>query len=371
MSGTRAQQIDIADVKREAQGRLGEVLSALGVREPAASGGYISMCNPMLKDRHPSFTIWIKGPAAGAWKDHRDDGPGGTRGDVIDLVSYLSGWWERPKKGRGEAIRWLIETLGLGRIDPAELLRDRERARREQKEREKTNDEAIAAKQARAFALFVNAAPIGGTLAEAYLAARGIDFAALPQGPRGGDRTPKALRYLASHKHSESGRELPCMIACCTNRAGQILAVHRTWLDRDTGNKADVFPVKKVWPAFSGLVIPLWRGESGLTVREAIACGLRETLMLTEGIEDGLSAVLAAPRHRVWAFIALGNLGNIVLPECIDGVMLHRQTEWENRTAVSAFARGKRALEAQGRPVAEVTAFAGKDLNDTLRGAAA
>ena len=51
-------------------------------------------------------------------------------------------------------------------------------------------------------------------------------------------------------------------------------------------------------------------------------------------------------------------------------MILHRQNEWHNRNAVSAFERGKAKLEAQGRPVVEVHAMIGKDLNDTQRGAA-
>jgi hypothetical protein len=41
------------------------------------------------------------------------------------------------------------------------------------------------------------------------------------------------------------------------------------------------------------------------------ANGLLQTLILTEGVEDGLSAVLAAPQHRVWAMISLSNMANV------------------------------------------------------------
>lgn len=357
----------IEDIKRAAQARLGEVLAALGVRERPSSAGYISMCNPLVKDRHPSFTIWTQGPAAGAWKDHRDDGPGGTRGDVIDLVSYLKGWWTYPKKGRAEALRWLTDLLALADISAERLEQDRRKARRSQAEHVKRRDEQLAEKQGRAFELFASTKL---TCAEdpvrTYLEERGIALGLLPRGPRGGIRIPHCIRGLAKHKHTESGLELPCMIAGCTDTGtSQILAVHRTWLRPDCAGKADVTPVKKVWPDFRGLIIPLWRGESGLSVKEAIACGLRECLVLTEGIEDGLTAALAAPQHRVWAFISLGNLANVALPECIDSVMLHRQNEWENGVAVAAFDRGKLELERQGRPVVEVRAMYGKDLNDT------
>lgn len=359
----------IEDIKAAAQARIFEVLRACGINEAPSPAGYISMCNPVVKDRHPSFTIWTKGAAVGAWRDERNRGPGGDQGDIIDLVSYLNGWWSRPKKGRGEALRFLIDRLGLARVDPARLREDRDRARRAQLAREKHFAEDLAEKRGKAFNLFASAgARVFEDPVRTYLESRGIALGLLPRGPRGGLRVPNIIRGLAKHRHTESGQELPCMIAGCVCPIDwEIRAVHRTWLKPDCSGKADVNPVKKVWPSFAGLIVPLWRGETDLSVRDANACGLRETLVLTEGIEDGLTAALAAPRYRTWAFIALGNLPNIALPDCIDGVILHRQSEWHNRTAVSAFERGKRALEGQGRPVAEVTAFAGKDLNDTLR----
>lgn len=361
--------LTIPDIKREAQARLPELLAAMGVHQRPYAGGYISMSNPMRKDRKASFTIWTGGSVAGAWRDEARIGV--DQGDVIDLCSYLNGWWERPSKGRGEALRFIIATLGLQRIDPGQLQRDRAMAKRRALEEEKHRAEELLEHQARARSLFLAA---GGKATDdpvrTYLEFRGIDLSELPRGPRGGRRAVNVIRGIRSHKHSESGQWLPCMIAACVcPRTWKILAVHRTWLRADGTGKADVVPVKKVWPSFAGLVIPLWRGESNLSVNEAIAAGLRETLVLCEGIEDGLSAVMSGPRFRTWAFIALGNLGKVRLPECIDSVILHRQNELDNRVATLTFERGKAALADQGRPIAEVEAFCGKDLNDTLRSA--
>jgi hypothetical protein len=350
----------IADIKSAAQARIFDVLAALGVRERPTRAGYISLRSPVTKDRHPSFAIWTAGPAAGAWKDHRDDGPGGTRGDLIDLVSYLSGWWNLPGKGRGEALRWLINLLELGRIDPARLRADRERSRKEHLEHMKARDEELARQRSRAFAVWLEGKPIGGTPVEAYLRSRAIELERLPAGPRGGDHRPTILRCLWSHRHTETKTNWPCMVAGCVDQAGEIRAIHRTWLRRDGQGKAPVEPVKKVWPAYSGLVVPIWRGESFHSIAQANADaeehGVFETLTLTEGVEDALTAALAAPKYRTWAFIALSNLANVVLPRCVDSVILHRQTEWGKHTAVATFDRGKAALERQGRAVVEVRA---------------
>jgi len=361
----------IEEIKGAAQARVLDVIAALGIRE-RPRGNYISMCNPVEKDRHPSFTIWIKGAATGAFKDHR----GLAQGDIIDLVAYIKGWSAGPKKGRREALRWLADHLGLQRLTAEQRAADAARSRARAQRETKARAEDLAVKQARAFQIFIEAYPLTdtwpGSPAGRYLMARGIDLGTFPRGPRGGLVLPHAIRSSIAHDHRESGLSLPCMIACCTDcETHRALAVHRTWLRRDCEGKADVTPNKKVFPDFRGLVIPLWRGASGLSVREAAANGLRETLVLAEGIETALSAAIAAPEFRTWAFISLGNLQNVTLPECVDSVALHRENEWANAAAVKSFERGKAALEKQGRPVAEIAAPIGKDLNDTLRGAAA
>nr|WP_249156777.1 toprim domain-containing protein [Bradyrhizobium diazoefficiens] len=170
------------------------------------------------------------------------------------------------------------------------------------------------------------------------------------------------------------------MIACCTDAAGQIRAIHQTWIKPDGSDKAAIVPApdgttqpaRKVLGEFAGLVIPLWRGEGHFSVKEAEKHGLLQTVILTEGVEDGLSAILAAPQHRVWAMISLSNMVNVAarLPACIDSVIVHRQNDWDKASAVAAFDRGMKALQATGRAIAEVHATIGKDLNDTLRGAA-
>lgn len=364
----------IAEIKAAAQGRLGDVLAALGVREKSR-GNYISMCNPVAKDAHPSFTIWTKGAAIGAFKDHR----GIAAGDIIDLVAYLKGWSAgTDRAGRDQALAFLADLTGLQRMSVSQRAAASATARVAARQAAKKRGEDLAEKQKRAFQLWVHADPILGPIpsvdiVDAYLRGRGIDLRELPRGPRGGLRVPTIVRGLAQHLHTESGRMLPCMIAGCTDPAtGDVLAVHRTWLALNGEGKADVTPAKKVWPDFAGLVIPLWRGETRLSVKEALEAGLCETLVLTEGIEDGLTAVLAAPAYRTWAMISLGNLANVAraLPACIDSVIVHRQREWSNPAAVAAFEKGKAALEATGRPVAIVEAMGGKDLNDTLRGAA-
>src|SRR5262245_6195244 len=227
----------------------------------------------MVEDHNPSFTIWTSGAAAGAFKDHR----GCAAGDLIDLVAYLKGWSAgNDKAGRKDAINWLAGFLGLWNLT------DEERARLASKRRIAADTararqaKDLARDQERARAAFYEAPAIAGSPVERYLAARGIELEQLPKGPKGGSRAPTILRYLpAEHPlayHRESAKGLPCMLAGCVDwHSGKIRALHRTWLKGDGSGKADVDPVKKVWPASSGLVIPIWRGESNLQLGDAIS----------------------------------------------------------------------------------------------------
>lgn len=361
------QRLTIEDIKSAANAHMGEVLAACGINERVSASGYISMCNPVRKDRHPSFTIWTKNGFI-AWTDHAT----GEKGDVLDLVAYTQGWWDRPKRGCAEACRFLTGVLHLDMVSSYELDRDRAVSRTRALQHKKAGAEEQARNEGKAMELWLKAVPIAGTVAEIYLReARGIDLNEFPRGPRGGLRSPSILRFLPNHEHRESGQHLPCLIAGCVDYAldeARIRAVHRTWLKPDGSGKADVTPPRKVWPGFTGLVIPIWKGADNLSIREAIDHGVRETLVLTEGIEDGLTAALADPGQRVWAMISLGNMGNVPVPQCIDGIIVHRQNDWNKRQAVEAFERGKTALERSGRTVVEVEALGGKDLNDTLRG---
>ncbi len=380
MSQERGPQIE--DIKRAAFANAPAVLAALGVRDEPDRAGLILISSPVRKDVHPSFAIWIKRGAI-AFKDFGTD----EHGDLIGLVVHLKRWEHLPKKGIPEARRFLIELLRLGNVSREQRARDDAASRRLAAEAEKKDAEQDARNQARARKLWIEAPPVWGqAIAERYIGqARGLDFSTLPKGPRGGDRRPDILHFSAREKHIWQGKRKddahngevsywPCVVSPCVDFSGDgkgvIRAIHRCYIARDGAGKAPVEPPRKCWPATAGLVIPLWRGDSGLSVVEANACGLRETFVLTEGWEDGYSAVLAAPQHRAWAAISLSNLAAVaaVLPACCDSVIVHQQNDWLKPQAVKAFESALAALEASGRAVAVVKAFSGKDLNDTLRG---
>lgn len=361
----------INDMKRLAQMRATSVLAALGIQaRPRGKRGTIAICDPMTVDTDPSLVIWTAMPGGISWKRYGSD----AGGDIINLVSYLRGWWWLPHQGNPEATRWLADLLGLRGMNASQRASDVARAKRMDVWRENAATEARLRDGRRALGMWVNAHPIEGTRVEIYLNSRGIELDKLPVGPRGGQRHPSVLRYLHAHRHIDSANtetEWPCMIAACVDYSSDtptIEAVHRTWLQRDGSGKAPVNPPRKVWPGFSGLVIPIWRGASRLSIAEAAKNGVRETLLITEGVEDGLTAAMLAPHLRVWAAISLNNMANVPLPECIDSVLLHKQDDWHSRQAIEAFENAKAELAAQGRPVEEFRPkFGAKDINDMVK----
>lgn len=377
------------DLKRELDKRAGDVLGRLRLDLPEQKATCV-IDDPQGRG-HGNFAIWRKADGI-SWKNFATD----EKGRILELIAYCKGWYHLPNRGAAEAATWALDALGLGRVSQAELDRARAKAQAAQAHARDEEAEALRRKQGRAFHIFARqAVPILGaggeeTGAAIYLrVARGIDLRAAPfVGPRRGRVVPHALRFLARHVYvhrDRKGRKTgesfhPCMVAACVDADMQIRAIHQTYLADDFAGKAELAPApdgtpqpaRKAWPDTTGLVIPLWRGEGHYSPREAAELGLLQTLALSEGVEDGLTEVLAAPQHRTWAMLSLSNMVHVArrLPACCDSVIVHRQNDWLKPGAVAQFDRGMAAIRAGGRAVAEIAAVYGKDINDTLRGAA-
>lgn len=123
-------------------------------------------------------------------------------------------------------------------------------------------------KKATAADIWARSVPIVGTLAERYLASRGLSY---------GD---EALRYHAG---------IRAMVAQITDAVtGEPMGVHRTFLDRG-GNRTEK---KMLGPAGGGVV--------RLSADEDVEYGL--------AIAEGIETALAAPFRPVWACLSAGNL---------------------------------------------------------------
>ena len=360
-----------AEVKSHALDRLENILDRLA---PGGriSGGLYSPRNPTRDDKKPgSFVIRVTGAARGSFVEYVN--PDSEKGDVIDLVSYLltGGALDfKSRERRGAAIRWIADFCGLERMQDSQRAAAHEAAKRRQ-EQAAGEAQRVVQKRTRAFNMWLKAGGILGSPAEKYLANRGIPIAGMAERLETDLRCIPSLEYWLDrkrHEHSNKpyGERFPCMIAALRDIRDVVRAVHCTFLSADGQHKADVVKPKLIWPDYKGCVIHLAKGGSGLTVKDAIAAGLRETVAVSEGIEDGLTLALGAPELRVWAAASLANIGNAPALPIVDSWLIHRQND-NSYAAVKAFDQVRRKLEETGRPVAEIASHEGKDINDLLR----
>ena len=291
--------------------------------------------------------------APGTWKD----AVSGEKGGPIDLIMLCH------QCDFKQAMAWARDWLGLGNAETRDVRNQVEAARVRAKEREVDHDAKRLkdAQVARAVYLQAKREKFIGSPADDYLRGRGIDIRRL-------GRMPGVLGWTPAQRHVETNTEWPVMVAGFQNDAGETVAVHRTFMAQRDGiwRKAPVDPPRKIWPSFVGCAIRLWRGDSGLSIEDAAKAGLRETLVLCEGVEDGLALALAEPGFRVWCAGSLGNLSNIKLPECIDEVVLAADNDWGKRQAAAQLEKAVLALARQGARVRIARSHFGKDANDAL-----
>jgi len=368
-----AHDLTIAEIKALLGQRIEELVAVLAPGKPSCrKGDYWMPVNPVRSDNRPG-SFWIllrKNP--GVWKDEAT----GETGDVIRLIQHT-----QSLATPGDAIRWAKDWLGIERIPASQIARVKSEAAAQHRHDEEQAALDLERQRRAAKAFWLDCwALVTLTPGEQYLLGRGIDVRTLP-------RYPSALRYCPNMPYYEvdaagERRETrwPGLVACMTScETEQIVAIHRTWLahdgvgaeHRETKGKAPLDPPRKIWPAFKGSAIRLARGETGLSVAEASKLGKRDTLALTEGIEDGLTVALACPDLRVWAAGSLGNLASIKVPACTAEVIVCADNDWGKPQAERLLAKGIAALAAQGVKVSVARSPVGKDVNDCLRGEAA
>ena len=208
--------------------------------------------------------------------------------------------------------------------------------------------------------LFLAAQPgLAGTPVAAYLAGRGIDLAEL-------GRQPRSLRFHPSVLNRESDQFRPAMLAAVTNGAGDMAAVHRTWLQQEADGrwtKAKLLNPKMSLGQLAGGTIRLWRGASRKPLKDALE---GETAIVAEGVEDGLSCALLCPELRVLSAVSLPNMARIELPPAVRTVILAADNDGDNPAAAKALQRAIDHFAGEGRTVRLARSPVGKDFNDIL-----
>lgn len=197
----------------------------------------------------------------------------------------------------------------------------------------------IAKRAAQALRLWQDAQPIGGTLGETYLRARGILGELLP-----------TLRFVPSCWHKTAQR-FPAMVALVEGGGG--FAVHRTYLRHDGGGKAEVDPAKAMLGAVAGGAVRL--------------SGAQGPLVVAEGIETALSlcsGLYSAPA-TIWAALSTSGMRTLHLPRTPARLVIATDGEKAGREAGHALADRAHAL---GWQVSFLPAPEGADWNDVLLG---
>ena len=241
-----------------------------------------AVCRRYLPHGRRQGRYWIAGDLGGArgrslFVRLRPPGPPGKwtdaatgeHGDLLDLIGHRIG---------ARSLRPALDEARAFLALPAP--RDPEAARADPPV---SWDSAAAARR-----LWGACRPLGGTRAEAYLRARGLDACRFP-----------SLRFhpALAYRDDASWRRFPALVAAVTSPGGTLEGVLRTWLHPDRPAKAPVAQPRKA----------LGRVH-GHAVRFGAPAGDGATLLVGEGIETVLSLVAAAPALHAAAALSAGSL---------------------------------------------------------------
>lgn len=368
----RPPEISVREVSAMLGDRIESVCRSLGLSGMVIQGAMTPL-NPTRNDRNPgSFVIHLAGPKQGRWDEYAT----GDYGDTLDLVAYIN-FGRTDRTAKREAMIWAKRFLGIGdasHMDPAHSAKLR--AARETMEQNTARAEGLAlANQAkdrrRAQAMFLEAKPLApGLPGWTYLTeARGIDLTRL-------ERLPWAVRSHHAMRHVETDRVVPCLISALLFEDGSFGGVHRIFLEPDGRSKLKADPgvaVKKIWPrGWHGAFIPISRGATKMSPREAVKKGLTDECAYAEGVEDAFTVALLTPEWRVSAVGASANFAQIEPAPSASAVIAIRDRDVSRkvRDGVTRKVDGLRAkAEARELPFFESWPGLGfKDFNDMLRG---
>lgn len=278
----------------------------------------------------------------------------GEVGDALDLIAYV-----RFGGDKKAAWSWALDWLGIerGKPLPAPV--------RPVVDRRAADQEAAAEKakkRGRAMAIWREAhEQLRDTPAALYLAGRGLDLTQL-------GRQPRSLRFHGGLFHAETQQRHPALVALVMRPDGKPISLHRTWLQPDgRGGWIKLQGVewpKKSYGALAGGFVPLWRGGGPSWTKMAAGT----SVIVSEGIEDGLSAAIADPRRRVACGVSLGNIAEIRWPEAVSEIVLLAQHD-THATPLKLRDKAIAAVVRQG--IRMLLAFPdpalGKDSNDVLQ----
>lgn len=354
--------IQVSEIASMLAMQLEKLISTLGLQGRYDGNDYVAF-NPTRTDKHlGSFRICVRGVKRGVWAEFA----GGYKGDCLDLINYcLFGG----RSNKFEAVQYAKQFLGIESAG-GELQKVRQQAREFNEQQKQAASEQADRFVKLAQRIYFQSKPeIKQTPVDSYLMSRGIDLQQL-------EHYPRALRYNPEcyFDKTNTGEKIykPAMIAAVHDRNGCMVAVHRTFLDlKPEGGYCRLN--KKVLGNYAGGSIRLWRGDTNLSIKELMArpdkatC-FSDTLIICEGIEDGLSIALACPQYRIWTSLSIPNMQNIIIPKPIKTVIIAADDDEEDSPAAIMLQSAINSFQAQGKEVKISVPEGGHDFNDMLTG---
>jgi putative DNA primase/helicase len=182
-----------------------------------------------------------------------------------------------------------------------------------------------------------------GTPVASYLAGRGITV-----------DPPPSLRWAPRCRHP-SGIYLPAMLARVDSLDGELIGVHRTFLQPDGSGKADIEPRKASLGPISGGAVRLTPAT--------------DTLLIGEGIETCMAA-LQATAMPTWAALSTAGMVALRLPLIAREIIILADHDANGAGERAAYAAADRWLGEGRRVRIAIPPKPGADFADVLLGRA-
>ena len=168
--------------------------------------------------------------------------------------------------------------------------------------------------------LWRSAVPTPGTVAAAYLRARGFE-----------SPPPATIRFLPSYPYS-AGAHFPCLIAAVQAPSREIVAVQLTFLDPSGVRKADVAEPRRSIGSLGAGVLRL-------------APAMRH-IGLAEGFETAWAAMLLHGLP-VWAVLGAKRYLKVALPETVERVTILADNDVPGLSHAETFQQARRRLKVE------------------------
>lgn len=274
-----------------------------------------------------SCVIALSGDHAGDWHEF-DGGQGGGPLSTIEAATGLNG---RDLFAHAADLAGWSPGAPIRQAPPPTAADDRD------------------AETAREIVFILNhAQALGNSPAAAYLHDRGLFV------PEGVD-----LLFHPDLTHWETKTGYPAMLGLVRNCAGDIIALHRTYLHVDANDPGKVTKAPVPKPR---MVL----GKNGTGAVRLSALNENNVLALSEGVESGLAAITACPDLPVWATLSTSGLEQVILPVVAKRILILADHD-ASGAGLRAAETAARRLRGEDREVSIVLPpQEGDDFNDLL-----